>query len=83
MALTKTRQIDRIEILRDGVIQIREVTEIRDDNELLAERYHRYVHVPTDNLIDIPNPRLRNICQTVWTPAVIAVYIATLPSKPA
>jgi hypothetical protein len=79
MALTKDTLIDKVEILRNGVIQVREVTEVFDDTELLGQRYHRRVFDPLTPLADVPGAKLRAICELVWTPAVQAAYLASLP----
>lgn len=83
MALIKTKITDKIEILRDGVVQVREAIEVFDDLELMGQKYHRYTCIPSQPLNTIPDLRVRAICNLIWTPAVIAAYIAALPSKPA
>lgn len=76
MALTKNTVIDKIEILRNGVVQVRTSTEFFDDNELMGQKYHRVVYNPLTDLNDIPNQRVRAICNFIWTDAVKAAYIA-------
>jgi hypothetical protein len=79
MALRKDVVLDRIEILRDGTIQVRLSSEIYDDNELVGERYSRTVYTPLTDPASIPNAKVRRICQFIWTPEVIAAYTAALP----
>ena len=76
MALTKQRVFDRIEILRDGVVQVRESIEVNDDGELVGQRYVRTVLTPLTDPATITNGRLRQICQVVWTQAVKDAYVA-------
>lgn len=74
--LTKKTEIDKIEILRDGVVQVRESQEIFDGDELLAQRFRRFVLTPIMDPATIPQPRVRRICEFIWTPQVIADYQA-------
>lgn len=74
MALTKTTVIDKIEVLEDGVIQVRRALRVLDDVDgLLGERYHREVWPPTTDPTTLPT-KIRAIAQVVWTPAVIQAY---------
>ena len=81
MALTKNVVIDKIEILRNGVVQVRSSTEFFDDDELMGQRYHRVVYNPLTDLNTIPNQRVRAICNFIWTDAVKAAYQAELDAK--
>lgn len=75
MALTKDTVIDKVEILEDGTIQVREATRVMDSGDLIGERYHRYVLTPGQAVADQPN-RIQRICTAVWTPAVVSAYQA-------
>lgn len=72
--LTKKTEIDRIEILRDGVVQVRESQEIWDNAELVAQRFRRFVLTPLTDPLTISQLRIRRICEFIWTPQVIADY---------
>lgn len=74
MALSDIIVIDKIEILEDETIQVRRARRIFDGGELVAERYHRTIFVPTTPLNDIPFPRVRAIANLIWTPQVIQAY---------
>ena len=75
MALTETKLIDKIEVLENGCIQVREVTRIMKDGEQIAHTYHRWVLLPEQNVSDQP-ANVQAICQAAWTPEVIAAYKA-------
>lgn len=75
MALSEQTVMDKIEVLEDGVIQVRQSRRIFDNGELVAERYHRSILEPGDPVTALP-ARLRSICQAVWTPQVISDYQA-------
>lgn len=65
MALVKDVVIDRIEILENNVIQIRQVKRVTEDGEVLAEKYHRYVLSPNDDISNQPE-RVKAVCKAVW-----------------
>jgi len=55
MALEERTVVDRLEILRDGTVQVREAIEIVDDvtGEVKASRYHRRTVPITDDNPDM------------------------------
>lgn len=75
MALTEQTVIDHIGILEDGQIQVRSARRILDNGVRIAETYHRVVLEPGQDVTSYP-PRLQSVCATLWTPAVIALYLA-------
>ena len=75
MALTETKVVDKIEVLENGVIQIREVTRIMKDGNEVAHTYHRWVLAPEADLTGQP-ANVVAICNAAWTPAVISAYEA-------
>ena len=81
MALTKTRVVDRIEILRNGVVQVRESVEVEEGGELLGQKFIRSVYTPNMPLSEIPIPKVRALCNFVWTDAVKAAYQAELAAQ--
>lgn len=76
MALSDKTVIDKIEILENGVIQVRRARRFFDDTDMVAERYARTVLEPGQDVLNQPL-RLQAICNVVWTPAVIAAYRAS------
>ena len=81
MALTKTTTYDKIEILSNGVIQVRiSLKAFDDDGSFIGERYQRYVLVPGQDITNQPT-RLQKICNAVWTAQVIADYQAEVAAN--
>ena len=75
MSLNKITTIDKIEIVENGILQIREKVDIVEDdtNQIVASNYHRFCLSPGDNL-DNQNSKVVAIANAVWTPEVIAAY---------
>lgn len=53
MALTEETIVDRLEVLADGSVQVREATRIKRDDRVVSESFHRRVVSIMD-----PNPDL-------------------------
>lgn len=75
MALTETKVIDKIEVVENGSVQVREVTRIMKDGNEVAHTYHRWVLEPEADLTGQP-ANVVAICNAAWTPEVIAAYKA-------
>ena len=75
MALTKQQVIDKIEVVENGSLQIRQVTKIIEDGKELSFSYHRWSFAPGDDVSDQP-ANVQAIAAAAWTPAVIAAYEA-------
>jgi hypothetical protein len=75
MALTEVKVIDKIEIVENGSVQIREVTRIMKDGAEIAHTYHRWTFAPGQNIADQPE-KVQAICNVAWTDEVIAAYAA-------
>ncbi len=75
MALTETKVIDKIEVVENGSVQVREVTRIMKDGQEIAHTYHRWAFVPESDLTGQP-ANVVAICNAAWTPEVIAAYQA-------
>ena len=92
MALTKTTENDKIEVVNKWNIQVRKATVIKEDGTELTRSFHRHVVVPgtldgSDNLVatDISgeDADVQAICNAVWTSQVKTDYTAFLvASKP-
>ena len=87
MALTETKENDKIEIVNKWNIQVREATVIKKDGVELTRTFHRKVIVPgtldaSDNLVatDISgeDADVQAICNAAWTTQVKADYKAFL-----
>ena len=75
MALTETKVIDKIEVVENGSVQVREVTRIMKDGSEVAHTYHRWVFTPGSDVSEMP-ANVVAICNAAWTPEIIAAYAA-------
>ena len=77
MALTKQQVIDKIEVVENGSLQIRQVTKIMEDGKELSSSYHRWSFAPGD---DVSNQlaNVQAIAAAAWTAEVIAAYQAKI-----
>ena len=65
MALTKETVVDKIEVLESGAIQVRQVTRVLEDGEVLSQSYHRHVLSPGDDLTN-QSPKVIAIATAAW-----------------
>lgn len=75
MALTKEVSIDRVEIVDGGCIQVRQVTKIVEDGNVLSQSFHRWSLTPGQDLTGQPD-NIKSIAEAAWTPEVITAYQA-------
>jgi hypothetical protein len=80
MALEKQVVIDQITICENGIILYREATKIIEDGVELTKKYHRSSLTPGQDLTGVP-ANVAAICNTAWTPEVIAAYQAQLEAN--
>ena len=73
MALTKEQVIDKIEIVENGIMQVRQVTRIMEDGKQLSSSYHRWSFEPGSDVSEQP-ANVQAIAAAAWTPEVIAAY---------
>ena len=87
MAITKTTENDKIEIVKKWNIQVRQATIIKEDGTELTRSFHRKVLVPgildaSDNLVATnisgEDADVQAICNAAWTTQVKADYKAQL-----
>ena len=87
MALTKTTENDKIEVVNKWNIQVRKATVIKEDGVELSRSFHRHVVVPgtldaSDNLVATnisgEDADVQAICNAVWTAQVKTDYTAFL-----
>ena len=95
MALTKTTENDKIEIIGKWNIQVRTASIIKEDGVELTRSFHRHTLTPgtldaSDNLVDTnisgEDADVLAICNAAWTTQVKADYkaflIANKPPNP-
>lgn len=75
MALEKLVVIDKIEVLEDGQIQIRQATKIMEDGKEISKTYHRWVLAPGQEITD-QTQKVKDIALATWTKEVKDTYIA-------
>jgi hypothetical protein len=73
--ITKETAIDQITVTENGIVLYREVTRIIEDGKVLTKTYHRSSLTPGQDLEGQP-ANVAAICNTAWTPEVIAAYQA-------
>jgi len=87
MAITKTLENDKIEVVRRWNVQVRTATVIKEDGTELSRSFHRKVLNPgtldaSDNLVDTnisgEDADVQAICNAAWTTQVKADYKAFL-----
>lgn len=75
MAITKQTVVDQITVCENGIVLYREATRIIEDGKVLTQTYHRSSLTPGQDLTGQPT-NVVAICNTAWTPEVIAAYQA-------
>jgi hypothetical protein len=80
MALTENKQIDRVEVVGNGIVQVREATTILKDGVEYAKTFHRWTFPPESDISAMPS-NVQAIAQAAWTPEVIAAYKAQLEAS--
>ena len=87
MALTKTKENDKIEVVNRWFVQVRTATIIKEDGKELSRSFHRNIFNPgtldaSDNLVDTnisgEDADVQAICNAAWTTQVKADYKAFL-----
>jgi len=73
MALTQKIEIDKIEVVNDWNIQVRQATTIENDGVFVARTFHRWVLTP-DSDITNQEQKVKDICNAAWTDEVKAKY---------
>ena len=73
MALTEKIEIDRVEVVENGVVQVRQATRVIKDGAEIAKNFHRWTLVPGQDVSDQAD-NVKAICQAAWTPEVILAY---------
>ena len=80
MTLSSTTVIDRIEVLENGVVQVRQAQVITDSGNEIARNFTRWVLTPGED-VSIQDAKVKAICNAVWTSEVISAYQAQVASQ--
>ena len=75
MAIIKETVVDQITVTENGIVLYREATRIIEDGKVLTQTYHRTSLTPGQDITGQPD-KVVAICNTAWTPEVIAAYQA-------
>ncbi|UOF81585.1 hypothetical protein [Bacteriophage sp.] len=75
MALTKNVLIDKIEVVENGIVQVRERTDVLEDGNVLSSSFHRWTLTPGQDLAGQAD-NVKAIATAAWTQEVIAAYEA-------
>ena len=87
MAITKTQENDKIEVVNKWNIQVRQATVIKEDGKELTRSFHRKVLQPgildaSDNLVETnisgEDADVQAICNAAWTSQVKTDFTAFL-----
>jgi hypothetical protein len=75
MAITKQTVVDQITVCENGIVLYREATKVVEDGNEIAKTFHRTSLTPGQDLTGQP-ANVVAICNTAWTPEVVAAYQA-------
>ena len=76
MALTERNTIDKIEVLENGIIQVRQANIVERDGIEIAKSYHRWILTPGQDLTG-QEQRVADVARAVWTTEIVAAYLAS------
>ena len=80
MVLNESKSIDRIEIVVNNVVQVREATVIIKDGIEVAKTFHRWCIAPGEDYSD-QEQKVQDICKVAHTEEAIAAYKALLEAS--
>lgn len=71
--LSKETVVDKMEVLSNGSVQVREAVRVLEDGKLVSQQFHRYVVSPGDDYSK-RDAKVQAVCAKVQTAEVIAAY---------
>lgn len=71
--LEKIQLVDKIEVIENGIVQVRTKTAIMEDGVELSKTYHRHCIAPGQDFSS-EDKMVRDICAAVHTPEKITAY---------
>jgi hypothetical protein len=80
MSLDKQIKIDKIEVVENGTVQVRQATIITDNGNQVSRTYHRWTITPGQDY-STQEQQVQDICKVTHTPEVIAAYQAQLEAN--
>ena len=79
--LEKQVVVDKVEVVENGILQVRTATRIVEDGKVISSSFHRHVVVPGQDYSN-EDARVQAICSATHTAEVIAAYQAAQPVEP-
>ena len=73
MALIENKEIDRIEVVEQGIIQVRQATVIENNGVQVARSFHRWSLTPDMDISD-QEQKVQDIANAAWTDEVKSAY---------
>lgn len=73
MAIEKQTSVDRIEVVKNGTVQVRRAVQIIEDGAVISQSYHRSIVQPGDDYSK-EDLNVQKICQATHTPEVIDAF---------
>ena len=77
MALIEKQKVDLIEVIENGILQVRTANIIERDGVEVTRTFHRHVLSPGADVTN-EDPKVQAIANAVWTEEVIAAYQASI-----
>ena len=71
--LNEKRVVDKVEVILNKFIQVRECVIVEKNGVEMARTYHRFSFNPLNNILDLPK-EAQNIAKVVWTEEVKKAY---------
>ena len=78
--LEKIQFVDKIEVIENGVVQVRTKTAVMEDGVELSKTYHRHCVAPGQDFSG-EDKMVRDICMVIHTPEKIAAYAAQMEKQ--
>ena len=75
MSLNKNTLIDRIEVVENGIVQVRQATIISENGDQIARTYYRWTIAPGEDY-STQEQKVQDICKVAHTEEVINAYKA-------
>jgi len=77
MALSEDMALDKVEVVQQGILQVRWIRRIYDDGSEIVKTYYRTSFFPGSDVSKQPK-QVRDIAKAVWTKDVVAAYKASI-----
>jgi len=80
MSLEKVVKVDLVEVVENGVVQVRTKTAIIEDGKQISSSFHRHLIEPGADFSK-EDPKVKAICAAVHTASVVAAWQAAKAAK--